>query len=64
MKKAGYQAKRRLSERTIVCDNCGHRADRDLVAALNILACFYLQKDRFDGLLQEPSVNEELFFET
>ncbi|MFX0062899.1 MAG: zinc ribbon domain-containing protein, partial [Candidatus Hermodarchaeota archaeon] len=49
--KCGHQAKRGLSERIIVCGNCGHQADRDLLAALNILACFYLQKDRFGDLL-------------
>jgi putative transposase len=51
-----------LAQRFVVCSNCGYQADRDLAAAINILASFYLQKPRFDNLLQESSVNEESFF--
>jgi len=60
--KCGDQQKRVLSDRTIICGNCGLRLDRDLNAAVNILAKFYLQKDQWAALLQEPSVNEESFF--
>ena len=60
--KCGHQRKRPLSERTIACNNCGQHLDRDLNSALNILAGFYLQKDRLADLLQKPSVNEESFF--
>jgi len=60
--KCGHQQKRLLSERTIICRNCGLRLDRDLNSAVNILAKFYLQKDQWAALLQEPSVNEESFF--
>jgi putative transposase len=60
--KCGYQQKRLLSERTIICGKCGLRLDRDLNSAVNILAKFYLQKDQWATLLQEPSVNEESFF--
>ena len=51
-----------LSQRLIVCDNCGYQQDRDLASSINLLASFYLQKPRFDNLLHEPSVNEESFF--
>ena len=61
--KCGHQRKRALAERTMVCGNCGLHLDRDLNAAVNILAGFYLQKAQFADLLQEPSVNEESFFE-
>ena len=36
---------------------------RDLAAAINILAKFYLTKTSFENLLHEPSVNEESFFQ-
>ena len=52
-----------LSQRLIVCSNCGYRQDRDLASALNIMARFYLQKEEFETLWQEPSVNEESFFQ-
>ena len=61
----GYLEKRKLSERVIACCNCGYTNDRDLASSTNLLASFYIQKDTFaekvDGLLHEPSVNEELF---
>ena len=60
--KCGHHRKRPLSERTIVCRNCGQQLDRDLNSALNILAKFYLQKEQFADLLHPPSVNEESFF--
>ena len=58
----GHHRNRSLSERTMVCGNCGLQLDRDLNAAVNILAGFYLQKEQWADLLQEPSVNEESFF--
>ena len=61
--RCGVIKKRALSERVIVCSNCNYRIDRDLASAINILAKFYLQKDSFDNLLHEPSVNEESFFQ-
>ncbi len=60
--KCGDQQKRVFSERTIICGNCGLHLDPDLNSAVNILAKFYLQKDQWAALLQEPSVNEESFF--
>ena len=56
-----------LSERTLICTNkkrnCGLIIDRDLAAAINILAKFYLTKTSYENLLHEPSVNEESFFQ-
>ncbi|MFW9996858.1 MAG: zinc ribbon domain-containing protein, partial [Candidatus Odinarchaeota archaeon] len=57
----GTIEKRTLSERIIACGNCGYSNKRDLASSTNLLASFYIQKDRFEGLLHEPSVNEELF---
>ena len=51
-----------LAQREIICRNCGYQGDRDLASTINILASFYLQKESFDNLLHEPSVNEESFF--
>jgi putative transposase len=61
--RCGFLKQRALSERLIVCSNCTYRMDRDLASAINILAKFYLEKDAFDNLLYEPSVNEESFFQ-
>ncbi len=52
-----------LDERFVECVHCGFQADRDLAASINIMARFYLEKDRYEGLCHEPSVNEELFFQ-
>ncbi len=57
----GCIEKRKLSERIIACGNCDYSNDRDLASSTNLLASFFIQKDRFDDLLHEPSVNEELF---
>jgi putative transposase len=57
----GTIEKKKLSDRVIACGNCGYSNDRDLAASLNLLASFLVQKDRFDDLLHEPSVNEDLF---
>ena len=51
-----------LAQREIFCRNCGYQENRDLASAINILASFYLQKEHYDNLLHEPSVNEESFF--
>ncbi|MFW9990696.1 MAG: RNA-guided endonuclease InsQ/TnpB family protein [Candidatus Odinarchaeota archaeon] len=59
--RCGYLKKRKLSERRIACGNCGYTDYRDVASSTNLLASFYIQKDRFEGLLHEPSVNEELF---
>jgi transcription elongation factor Elf1 len=61
--RCGCHQKRTLSDRTLICGNCGLHLDRDLNAAVNMLAKFYLQKDQWAALLQEPSVNEESFFQ-
>jgi len=52
--------KRALSERFIECD-CGHRMDRDLNSAVNIMERFLSQKPHFEFLSQQPSVTEESF---
>lgn len=61
--RCGVIKKRVISERVIECSNCNYRIDRDLASAINILAKFYIEKDSFDNLLHEPSVNEESFFQ-
>ena len=74
--RCGAMKFKQLSERTLKCNNrksksksksksnrnCGLEIDRDLAAAINILAKFYLTKGDFENLLHEPSVNEESFF--
>ncbi|MHA2074111.1 MAG: zinc ribbon domain-containing protein [Candidatus Hodarchaeales archaeon] len=57
----GVKKERPLSERIIVCSNCGNQIDRDLNSSINILSKFIQEKKRFDFLLHEPSVNEESF---
>ncbi len=57
----GLKKNRKLSERYIKC-NCGIQMDRDLNSAINIMSKFLQEKDQFDFLLHEPSVNEESFF--
>jgi putative transposase len=52
--KCGEKVKRALSERFIECA-CGHRMDRDLNSAINLLVKFLL------ALSHEPSVNEDAF---
>ncbi|TFF95865.1 MAG: transposase, partial [Promethearchaeota archaeon] len=47
---------RKLSERDISCD-CGHRMDRDLNSAINILGKFLTS----DELSHQPSLKEESF---
>ena len=37
--------------------------NRDLAAAIKILAKFYLTKTSFENLLHKPSVNKESFFQ-
>jgi putative transposase len=59
--KCGRIQNLKLRDRFINC-NCGHQLDRDLNSAINILAKFYLVKNQFADLLQEPSVDEESFF--
>ncbi|MCJ7649644.1 MAG: transposase [Candidatus Lokiarchaeota archaeon] len=54
------RVKRMLSERYIRCD-CGHRMDRDLNSAVNIMERFLMNKSQFEFLSQEPSVTEESF---
>jgi putative transposase len=64
--KCGKKRKRSLSERVIMCD-CGHRLDRDLNSAINIMAKFLLQKQKKefedDGVSHQPSLNEESFLQ-
>ena len=68
--RCGAMKFKQLSERTLKCNNpkipsnrnCGLEIDRDLAAAINILAKFYITKGHFENLLHEPSVNEESFF--
>ncbi len=56
-----------LSERIIVCRDCGYTEDRDLASSINFLAKFYILKPTFSTpeyhLSHEPSVNEESFFQ-
>ncbi len=59
----GHLEPKPLSQRLIVCVKCGYQQDRDLASAINILARFYLQKEPVETLWQEPSVNEESFFQ-
>jgi putative transposase len=59
--RCGILKSKPLSNRFIVCSNCGLQIDRDLAASINLLASFYLQKRTFANLLHEPSVNEESF---
>jgi len=54
--KCGTRVKRELSERDISCD-CGHRMDRDLNSAINILVKFLTS----DELSHQPSLKEESF---
>ncbi len=56
----GRKKDRKLSERYIEC-NCGNQMDRDLNSAVNIMSKFLQEKEQFDFLLHEPSVNEESF---
>jgi len=56
----GIQKDRKLSERTIKC-NCGNQLDRDLNSAIKIMSKFLQEKEQFDYLLHQPSVNEESF---
>ncbi|MBD3255863.1 MAG: IS200/IS605 family element transposase accessory protein TnpB [Candidatus Lokiarchaeota archaeon] len=64
--KCGKKKKRSLSERVIICD-CGHRLDRDLNSAVNIMAKFVLKKQKKefedDGLSHQSSLNEESFLQ-
>ncbi|MBD3194689.1 MAG: transposase [Candidatus Lokiarchaeota archaeon] len=48
--------RRELSERDITCD-CGHRMDRDLNSAINIMVKFL----NSDELSHQPSLKEESF---
>lgn len=59
----GDKRKRPLSERTIICSNCENQLDRDENSAVNHMVKFLLEKDKYDFLLQQPSVNEELFLQ-
>lgn len=54
--KCGRRVKRELSERDINCD-CGHRMDRDLNSAINIMVKFLKSED----LSHQPSLKEESF---
>ena len=54
--KCGRRVKRTLSERNITC-NCGHRMDRDLNSAVNIMVKYLTS----DDLLHQPSLKEESF---
>jgi putative transposase len=54
--KCGKRVKRTLSERDIICD-CGHRMDRDLNSAINIMVKFLQSAD----LSHQPSLKEESF---
>jgi len=54
--KCGKRVKRELSERAITCD-CGHRMDRDLNSAINIMVKFLTS----DDLSHQPSLKEESF---
>mgnify|MGYP006278709835 CR=1 FL=1 len=54
--KCGRTVKRELSERDIICD-CGHRMDRDLNSAINIMVKFLTS----DELSHQPSLKEESF---
>ena len=54
--KCGKRVKRPLSERDIICD-CGHRMDRDLNSAINIMVKFLQSAD----LSHQPSLKEESF---
>ncbi len=56
----GSKKDRKLSERTIQC-NCGNQMDRDLNSAVNIMRKFLQDKEQFDFLLHQSSVNEESF---
>ncbi|TFF98717.1 MAG: hypothetical protein EU547_00570, partial [Promethearchaeota archaeon] len=47
---------RELSERDISCD-CGHRMDRDVNSAINIMGKFLIS----DELSHQPSLKEESF---
>lgn len=62
----GQRETRELSERTIHCD-CGHRLDRNLNSALNIMVSFLTRKQHdpefaiHHDLSCQPSVDEESF---
>jgi len=58
----GKLKKRSLGERTILCD-CGNHLDRDLNSAINIMNKFLQNKQNYDFLLQQPSLNEESFLQ-
>ncbi|TXT56196.1 MAG: hypothetical protein BAJALOKI1v1_1160001 [Promethearchaeota archaeon] len=48
-----------MSERTITCE-CGHKMDRDLNSAVNIMVTFLTS----DDLSHQPSLKEESFLRT
>jgi len=54
----GRRVKRELSERDIKCD-CGHRMDRDLNSAINIMVKYLTS----DELSHQPSLKEESFLQ-
>ncbi|MGV9204553.1 MAG: RNA-guided endonuclease InsQ/TnpB family protein [Promethearchaeia archaeon] len=54
--KCGERVKRALSERDIICD-CGHKMERDLNSAINIMVKFL----KSDVLSHQPSLKEESF---
>jgi len=60
--KCGKKKNRLLWERFIKCD-CGNQIDRDLNSAVNIMVSFLSQKQNFDFLSQQSSVNEESFLQ-
>ena len=56
----GKRAKRKISERTIICD-CGNPMKRDQNSAVNIMERFLLNKKDYDFLSHKPSLTEESF---
>jgi len=57
----GIYKKRKISERTIICD-CGNQFDRDINAAINILERFLKLKNDFDFISHQSSLTEESFY--
>ncbi|MFX0113117.1 MAG: zinc ribbon domain-containing protein [Candidatus Hodarchaeota archaeon] len=52
----GHQDVPPLSEREIICGNCGFQIEWDKNAAVNIMVLFLAHKEFFEKLLLEPSV--------